>query len=151
MIVLSILSCGRDESLKPIITIDNAEIGAFPRLVTITTGEYDLANISSSVYMHEVEFQSENAGQNIETYNIYASFNNSNETLYKSFKQSDFGTSALGLKNIILSIPFTEISSALGVSMNSVGPGDQFNFRSEVVLDDGRIFYGEPTVQNLLY
>ena len=58
LVLALVFSCGRDEDLGPIITVDNAEIGAFPRLVNLITGEYDLANISTSAYSHEVEFQS---------------------------------------------------------------------------------------------
>ena len=128
--LLLVLSCGRDEELGPIITVDNAQIGAFPRLVSLITGEYDLANISTSAYSHEVEFQSQDAGNNVESYEIFASFNNGDEILFQSFGQGDFGTSPLGLRNITVVFPFTEVAAALGVDANNVQAGDQFQFRA---------------------
>ena len=143
LILALVLSCGRDEDLGPIITIDNAEICAFPRLVNLITGEYDLANIGTSAYSHEVEFQSQNAGANVQSYEIFASFNGGDEVLFQSFGQGDFGTSELGLRNITVSFPFTEVAAALGIAANDVLAGDQFEFRSVLNLDDGRQFTGD--------
>jgi len=140
--LLLILSCGRDEDLGPIITVDNAQIGAFPRLVTLITGEYDLANIPTSTYSHEVEFQSEDAGNNVESYDIWVGFNDGDQVLYRSFGQGDFGSSAVGLRNITVSIGFTEIADFLGIDVNSIVPGDQFQFNSFLNLSDGRSFNG---------
>jgi len=156
---LLILSCGKDEELGPIITVETAEIGAFPRLVELKTGEYDLANISSSAYAHEVEFQSIDAGANVDAYVITVAYKdnnpdngeNSKDAIeFKNFSQGDFGDSALGLRNISVSFPFTEVAAALGVDASTVGPGDEFNFSSEVRLNDGRVFAGSNTESTLL-
>ncbi len=142
LVLALVLSCGRDEELGPIITIDNAEIGAFPRLVNLITAEYDLANISTSAYSHEVEFQSIDMGANVESYDIFVGFNGGDPVLFQSFGQGDFGTSALGLRNITVSFPFTEVAAALGVAANDVVAGDQFQFTSILNLNDGRSFNG---------
>lgn len=147
--LLLILSCGRDEELGPIITVDKAEIGAFPRLVNLITGEYDLANISTSAYSHEVEFQSEDAGANVEAYEVSVSFVDNNPDngddskdaiVYQTYGQSDFGSSVLGLKDITVSYPIIEVAAALGIDVAAVGPGDEFQFTSLVRLSDGRVF-----------
>lgn len=142
LVLALVFSCGRDEDLGPIITVDNAEIGAFPRLVNLITGEYDLANISTSAYSHEVEFQSQDAGANVESYDIFVGFNGGDPVLFRSFGQGDFGTSELGLRNITVSFPFTEVASALGVAASDVLAGDQFEFTSFLNLSDGRSFNG---------
>jgi hypothetical protein len=139
-IVALLIGCSADPELGPIITVDKAEIGAFPRLVQLITGEYDLANISSSSYAHEVEFQSEDAGQNIASYEITAAYNGGTPQVFKTFGQGDFGDSALGLRGITVTIPLTEVASFVGVSLDDLQAGDAFNFTSSVTLDDGRVF-----------
>jgi len=145
-----LFACSADPELGPIITIDSAEIGAFPRLLELTSGEYDLANLSTSAYVHELDFRSENGGRNVTEYRIFVSHTDNDdsngdqsvsEELYRSFTQSDFvENSSTGNLGLTLNFPFTEIASDLGIDINDVSPGDFFSFRSEVTLDDGRVF-----------
>jgi len=152
--MMLLFSCGRDESLGPIITVDTAEIGAFPRLVALNSGEFDLANPGASNYSHEVEFQSQDAGLNVESYEVYFRFvdndegngdNSTEETLFQAYGPGDFGDSALGLKGITITYPFEEVASRAGISIDDISPGDFFAFSSLVKLNDGRVFQDENT------
>lgn len=152
-------SCGKDENLGPIITVDSAEIGAFPRLVSLISGEFDLANPGASNYSHEVEFQSQDAGLNVQTYEIFYRYvdndpsngdNSTAEALYDSYDAGQFGDSALGLKNITVNYPFEEAASKAGIDITTISPGDLFRFRSVVTLSDGRIFSQDNTESTIL-
>jgi hypothetical protein len=149
-----LFSCGSDPDLAPIITIDNAEIGAFPRTLNLVSGEYDLMNLSSSTYVHDLDFRSENGGENVAEYRLFIMFEDNNpgngddtsdEVLFRTFTQSDFGTNDEGNKSVTLSFPFTESAAATSVALDNVEPNDRFRFRAELELDDGRVFTGTNT------
>lgn len=159
MALISLYSCGRDENLGPIITVDSAEIGAFPRLVSLISGEFDLANPGSSTYSHEVEFQSQDAGVNVEAYEIYVQYvdndpdngnNSTDEILYGTYGQSDFGDSELSLKGVTIDYAFQEVASRTGVNIDDISPGDFFSFRSVLKLSDGRQFSQDNTESTIL-
>lgn len=46
-LLLLVSSCA-DDNLKPILTFDQVTKGGYVRLVTLTTGEYDLQNFNST-------------------------------------------------------------------------------------------------------
>lgn len=160
MLALMLLfSCGRDENLGPIITVDSAEIGAFPRLVSLLSGEFDLANPGASQYSHEVEFQSQDAGLNVEAYEIYVRYvdndpdngdNSTSEILYETYGQSNFSDSELSLKGITVDYAFSEVASRTGVNIDDISPGDFFGFRSVLKLSDGRQFSQDNSESTLL-
>ena len=154
-----LFSCGKDPELGPIITVDTAEIGAFPRLVSLISGEFDLANPSSSSYSHEVEFQSEDAGLNVQTYEVLFRFVDNDpsngdmsteEALYESYDASQFGDSALGLKNITVSYPFEEAATKAGIDITAISPGDVFRYSSKITLSDGRVFSSANTESTII-
>lgn len=149
MVLFLIGACTSDPDLGPLITVDNAEIGAFPRTLNLVSGEYDLMDLQNSSYVHDLDFRSEDGGNNIAQYNIFVMYNdndpsngdNSSERIiFKEYTQSDFGTSDDGNKSITLNFPFTEVAAATGVDLDNVSPGDNFSFTSEVILSDGRTF-----------
>jgi hypothetical protein len=152
--LIFLASCSADPELAPIITIDNAEIGAFPRTVNLTSGEYDLNNLSTSSYMHDIDFRSEDGGQNVSSYRVFVAFDDNNpdngddssaEQLVQDFGQSDFGDSGNGTRSLTLDFPFSEMASITGVPLENVSPGDRFQFRTELELTDGRVFTAENT------
>ena len=155
-ILATLFSCGSDPDLAPIITIDNAEIGAFPRTLNLVSGEYDLMNLSTSTYVHDLDFRSEDGGSNVAEYRLFLTFEDNNpgngddsseEVLFRTFTQADFVDSPEGDSNtaITLSFPFTESAAATGVPIDNVEPNDRFSFRAELELDDGRVFTGNNT------
>jgi len=155
LVALAMLaSCSADPTKAPIISVDNAQIGGFPRTVNLIAAEYDLNDLQGSSYLHELDFRTEDGGANVANYNIFVTFddndpsngdNSSSEVLYKEFGQSDFSENAEGNKSIMLDFPFTEVAAATGTPLDAVSPGDRFQFRSEIVLSDGRVFSGANT------
>ncbi len=144
VVVLCFASC-KDESLTPILTFDKATIGAYPRLVQLTTGEYDLANISSSALVYEVDFVDEEKGALVTEYVIEGQFIDNTpgndvskeNKVFKTYSASEFSASANGNQGITITIPLTEALSFWGLSEDEVNAGDQFSFNTIVVHSDG--------------
>lgn len=146
---LLMMTACKDDELSPIITFDKAGKGAYVRLLSLVSGEYDLANFASSAFAYEVEFVDEAQGNNVSTYDIYVSFddnspgngdNSKAETLFSSFGQGDFGSSSRGYKSMAVSLPLSEAASKLGLAEADLTAGDFFVYRTELVLTDGRVF-----------
>lgn len=149
--VVLVGACSSDPELGPIITIDTAEVGAFPRTQNLIASEYDLMNLSTSSYIHEIDFRSENGGDNVSNFRVFVSFDDndpsngddsSGEVLVGDFGPADFITSDASDSNnaLTLDFPFMAMTAATGVDAANVSPGDRFQFRSELELEDGRVF-----------
>lgn len=149
--VVLVGACSSDPELGPIITIDTAEVGAFPRTQNLIASEYDLMNLSTSSYIHEIDFRSENGGDNVSNFRVFVSFDDndpsngddsSGEVLVGDFGPADFTTSDASDSNnaLTLDFPFMAMTAATGVDAANVSPGDRFQFRSELELEDGRVF-----------
>lgn len=134
-----LLSCA-DEDLQPIVTQDNLGFGTYPRLVELVSGEFDLNNLSSTVYEYEVEFVSQSKGSNVQSYEIEVLLNGDNRTLYKSFGQADFTDNANGFKSIRVAIPLSDLVSLFGIAENDLEPLDRFTFDTRIITEDGKVF-----------
>ena len=138
-----------DEDLAPVATFETLKIGAFPKLISLNTGEFDLADLQGSAYDMDIEFIDNAGGTDVAEYNLTVSFIDNNPgngddsttpTLYKSFGPSDFSTGSEGNLGLNVRIPFTEIANFVGVAPADVRSGDRFRFRAEVVKTDGGVF-----------
>lgn len=140
-----------DPDSAPVVTQETLLFGAFPFLEEVRAGVYDLANLTTSAYEMDVSFVDNAGGADVAQYNIYVSFDDNNpvpadlsteRTLFKSFGPSDFRE--LGDKGnlgLTVTIPYTEISAFVGASnVGDVISGDRFQFTTEVVKTDGRVF-----------
>jgi len=149
-VAIVVSGCTKEGS-EPVLTQDNLLFGAFPFLNELKTGEFDLANLGTSAYAMDVYFVDNQAGAAVAQYNVYVSFDDNNadngdlsteSTLWKSFGPSDFAS--LGDKGnlgMTLSIPFSEIAGFVGAgNTGDVISGDRFQFRTEIVHTDGRVF-----------
>ena len=142
-------SC-KDEDKAPIITFDQAGKGAYVRLLNVNEGVdgYNLSQFSSTAYDFDVEFVDEQQGDLVATYNIYVSYAPSpfsstpavSENLYLSVDAGSFGESERGYKTTNVRIPLADLASKLGLSEGQLGGADIFNFRSEIILQDGSVF-----------
>lgn len=143
----SFYSC--DEEFGPIITFEEVQKGAYPRLVDASSAEFDLENQGETSYSYEVEFVTENEGANVASYDLFASFIPGNgtdtipPTLFRSFSQGDFVTNEQGFRAARVSIPLSELSSALGLQPGNYQANDRFEFESSLTLDNGAIFSSE--------
>lgn len=154
MAFLALAACSADPELGPIITIDNAEIGAFPRTVNLVSGEYDLMDKSGSSYVHDIDFRSEDGGANVSEYRLFLAYADNDasngddsfaEALFKTYTQSDFSDGPDGNKALTLDFPFSEVAAFAGANLDNISAGDQFRFRAELELADGRVFTASNT------
>lgn len=135
------------------VTSDVLSFGAFPFLDELRSGEYDLANLSTSAYEMDVYFVDNAGGADVEQYNVFVAFDDNNpdngdlsteRMLFRSFGPSDFAP--LGDKGnlgLTVRIPFTEVASFANVDAEgAVISGDRFLFTTEIVKTDGRVFGG---------
>jgi len=93
--------------------------------------------------------------QNVANYIVYVAFDDndaSNGDLssasrieYRNFTQADFGDSGNDTRSLTLNFPFTDVASAVGVAIADISPGDRFQFTTELILDDGRVFTADNT------
>ena len=156
--MLCFFSCQEDD--EPFSFVPNeTEFGAFPRLLSLFSDDFDLDDIPNSVYSHQVDFVTEENGNNVETYEIVVEYvdnnpsngDNSNEgEVYANLSQEDFCTSSFGNKDVTLNITFLELADVLELDPNSVAPGDEFNFRTSLILNDGRVFNSENSANIIL-
>ncbi|TXF91551.1 hypothetical protein FUA23_02305 [Neolewinella aurantiaca] len=149
---VSVLVTGcKDDELAPTVTQDTLLFGAFPFLNELKTAEFDLADLSGSAYEMDVYFVDNAGGQNVGQYNVYVSFDDNNpdggdlstgRALFKSYGPSDFAP--LGDKGnlgLTVRIPFSEVAAFVGASnADDVISGDRFQFSTEIVHVDGRVF-----------
>ncbi|WP_420459717.1 hypothetical protein [Neolewinella sp.] len=150
LLLLLAVGCA-DEDKTPIVTQDTLLFGAFPRLVELRTGEFDLANLSSSAYEMEVDFVDNAGGEDVAEYRVYVSFDDNslgggrqdfstNSELFRTYTPSDFRAGPNGNLGVDVVIPFSEVADFTGVPLDSVRSGDRFQIRSEVEKEDGRVF-----------
>ncbi|SEQ81354.1 hypothetical protein [Neolewinella agarilytica] len=148
---LIVMTGCKDDELAPVIIFNELEVGAFPFLNELKTGEFDLADLAGSAYEMDVYFVDGQAGANIAQYNVYVTFEDNNpsngdesstaEALFRSYVPSDFET--IGDKgnlgtNVV--IPFLDAATAAGVDADNVLSGDRFQFRTEIVTTTGTTF-----------
>ncbi len=150
MVALAVTGC-KDEDLAPIVTQDNLLFGAFPRLIELRTGEFDLDDLQGSSYEMEVDFVDNAEGADVAQYNVYIAFDDNStsggrqdysteSTLFRSYEPSDFRAGPNGNLGIDVVIPFTEAANFAGVPLDSIFSGDRFQVTTEVVKTDGRVF-----------
>ena len=144
-LILGTVSC-TDESLTPVLTFDKAGKGAYPRLVQLVTGEYDLANISASALQYEIEFVDIEQGSLVTQYDVNVAFIDNTEDngdkgsaskTWMTFSASDFTTNADGFVGISITIPLTDVMALHGLVEADVAATDEFAFATVVTIPTG--------------
>ncbi len=142
----------KDEEAGPVIDFSTLPLGAFPRLQQLDFAEFDLANLTGSVYQHTVDFVDGNASADIAEYVILVAFDDNNPDngdLSTDFAEYDrINVSSItdvdpesGNKTFTLTIPFADVASFVGAGADgAVISGDRFQFRTELIKTDGRVF-----------
>ncbi len=151
-VALMFASC-KDPNKTPVLTFEKATVGAYPRLVNLITGEYDLKDLTGSSLKYQVQFVDESNGTLVSEYVINARYDGKNVSKdmieYKRIAKSSF-TDFDGNKGVEVSIPLTEVLNAFGVDVSETAAGDVISFSTTLVLDDGRQFSANnssPTVR----
>lgn len=148
-LVVFLSSCA-DESLGPVATFDTSIKGAYVRLTQETERFVNLFDISGSNYVYSVEFVDLEKGALVSEYvldliyddNDPSNGDNSKTVAgFKTFSSSEFQDLASGFKGLEnISIPATEMISALGFTADDVSAGDVFILDGAVILQDGATY-----------
>lgn len=151
LITIGVLWSGcADDELSPIITFDTAGKGAYVALVEVTSAvDYDLANFNSTSFDYRVEFIDIENGSTVESYDIFVGFqdntgtngdNSRDQVLLNSFSKGDFTVNENGKPGITVSIPLSQVGSALGLTQADMSGADFINFNTEVTTSEGAKF-----------
>ncbi len=141
----------KDEDASPIVTQEKLLFGAFPRLIELRTGEFDLANLGTSSYEMEVDFVDNAGGADVAEYRLYVAFDDNSidsagqdlstdYELYRTYTPTDFREGPNGNLGLDVTIPFAELANFVSVPGEAVRSGDRFQVRAEVEKEDGRVF-----------
>lgn len=145
----TVLSC-KDPDNAIYDVFDGIEHGAILRTLERVSVNYNIFDLNSSFEI-VIEEQDEEYGGLLDVVNVYVSYtdntddgvnNDRAEVLLKSISANEFITSANGLPTTSIASSFSESLNALGFTIGdgNYNGGDEFDFRLEVVLTDGRIF-----------
>ena len=138
-----------DDSLAPVIVVDELEVGAFPRLIAFPSNEYDLRQLDATNINYSVEFFDEERGANVANYKVFARFEDRDTTngdqskpemLLRDINAADFGTSEAGLPSVSITIPSSEIVQKFGLNPALLRANDRVRYRTTVTKEDGSVF-----------
>ena len=146
-------SCDREPEL-PVVLFEDAEKGAYPRLLDFN-GTFYLTDVENSALSWEVEFYDEDNGSHVTEYVWTVAYrdntgNNSQpETLIATIPSSEFTTAASGLPSTSRSWTFQQVLDVFGFTAADINGGDAFNFFATLKRDDGKEFTTVTTGDNI--
>lgn len=147
-----------EEIETPFPEFDELEYGAFPRLLSGPTGEFNFFNVAGSSVSFTVEFYDENNGKNVASYSWTVSYidrtnngaNNKPAVSLVTVPASSFGTSPDGLPSTTLTFTLQQVLDALGLTRDDINGGDTFEFQGTITKTDGSTFSSTNTDANLV-
>ena len=145
----AIISCSEDDKAISVL-LDNVERGGILR-TTNFNGTYNIFNLTDDVFKFELglEEQDQSGGDDVLEVRLYQSFrdntddatdNSKPEALVSTTPKSAMGTSENGFPTLSATMLLSEALTVNGLSQDDVFGGDQFIYRLELELTDGRVF-----------
>lgn len=140
-------SCTDDE--KAIQTVfAQTERGAVLRTIERVNENFIDGDLTStfSILIEEQSIETDNQFENVLIFVKYIDRDPSGlgmetaETLLRAIPPDEFFTGPVQLPRLALNIEYQEVIEALNLDINTIEPGDQFELRMELVLNDGRSF-----------
>ncbi len=144
--IFSMISC-EEETLFDEVRATTTS-GAILRTLGSVPNSYNLTDLTSE-FSISLEEQDASGGNNVEAVNLYISLidntedngeTNTGEVLAASFTEDTWGTTVNGNPQIDFAITLGDALTALGIAPEDIDGGDEFVFRFEVALKDGRTF-----------
>jgi hypothetical protein len=149
LVILTISMIGCSEPDNAIYDVfDGLSHGAVIRTLTRTSTNFNIFDLNSTFDI-TVETQDEQNGKLLSKVDVYVDFkdktpggtdNSKAEVLVTSIAAASFTTSANGLPTTGVKATLSETLAALGLVSGQYDGGDQFTYRLELVLTDGRTF-----------
>jgi len=143
------LSCNTDDKTLDNV-LDNIERGAILR-TTNSTNTFNFFDIDDPVFKFDISVEAQDVedGNLVSEIKFYQSFidntddgtdNSKAEVLVSTTPNSALGTSTNGLPEFNASLLLSEALAINGLSAGQYNGGDQFLYRFELILTDGRVF-----------
>ncbi len=148
-ILILATSC-KDDDLAPIATFDNAEKGAYVRVVEQGNTLVNLLDVAGSAFTYSVEFVDLEQGGLVSEYRLQLIYDDNNPSNgdnsagpieFRSWSSSEFETTATGhkgLSNITITGP--EVIAAAGTTADQVLAGDNFRLVGSVTTSEGATY-----------
>ena len=144
-ILFVVASCNPEPEL-PVVLFEDAEKGAYPRLLNFD-GVFNFLDVDNSFAAWEVEFYDEDNGSHVTEYSWTVAYRDNSgnggsrgEVPLATIPVGSFGTSANGLPGTSATWTMTEVLDAFGFTIDSINGGDAFNFFATLKRDDGKEF-----------
>jgi len=146
---IAIVSCSEDDKTISVL-LDDVERGAVLR-TTNFTGTYNIFNTADDVFKFalSIEEQDQSGGDDVVEVRMYQSFkdntddgtdNSKPEVLVTTIPKSAMGTSENGFPTFSTGLLLSEALTLNSLDVSEVFGGDQFIYRLELDLSDGRTF-----------
>jgi hypothetical protein len=123
---------------------DNETRGAVLRTVNVISNELPIGS-ADAFFGLEAEIQTQEDGDNVDFVEVYVGFRDNtggtdsrDQTLHETITRDEFYIGEFGYPRFTNEITLPEMQNTLGLSNAQVSGGDQFEFRYEIVLNDGR-------------
>lgn len=147
-----IVSCSNDEKAIDLVT-NNISRGTILRNVERLSSNFINSDTSS-----RFELLVEQQGEVFDFLRLHIKYIDrdedgigiiSEEVIFRNIEPNEFYNGPLGLPRILLSFSYQEVLEALFLDEVDIIPGDQFEIRAEIFLEDGRSFSNDsagPTI-----
>ncbi|MUP46643.1 hypothetical protein E0K83_12940 [Gramella sp. BOM4] len=148
LVSFGLTSCEDDDTLPVDFEDLNASGGPFAAEVS-TTGSTDINrnNPSESVFSKTYVLDSPSDGSDVNSVDVYVSYDGSEEALYESIDASEFET-VDGMPQFTVNYNGSEILSALGLSADDLEGGATFRYRLALNTDRGTFTDVSPNFDN---
>ena len=145
-ILFVVASCNPEPEL-PVVLFEDAEKGAYPRLLNFD-GTFNFLDVDASSVSWDVEFYDEDNGSHVTEYSWTVEYRDNSgaggsrgEVPLVTIPSSSFVTVAeSGLPGTSGSWTMTEILNAFDFTIDDINGGDAFNFFATLKRDDGKEF-----------
>lgn len=145
----AMMSCSEDDKAITVL-LDNVERGAVLRTLN-STNTYNVFNVSDDVFKFDLsaEVQDQMGGDDVSEIRLYQAFkdntddgtdNSKSEALVETFPASALTTSANGFPSFSTTLLLSDALTNNGLDISEVFGADQFLYRLELDLTDGRTF-----------
>jgi len=153
-LTLGIVACSVDPNLPFDLDESLENNGAFLRINSVEIAAFDLADIDNAAFQMNVEYFDKEVGKLLDNIEFSVSYTNFHldsadridipqSEPFMSLTPGDFEPGDKGLPTTTVTIPFTEVISALGLTQEEVGVEDRFTISWVINLTDGRSFSGQ--------
>ncbi|RNC89217.1 MAG: hypothetical protein ED555_06870 [Allomuricauda sp.] len=142
-----VVACSQEDKIIDEV-FDTVDRGLILRTVTTLSSSYNIFDTTSE-WGVTLEVQDEEGGNLLSEVRVFVAFADNStaggdlstsEVAATTLPASAFSTGPFGFPRADLTVSFAEALAATGIDFADIEGGDQFNYRLEAVLTDGRVY-----------